>query len=77
MGPQAKRKCSAADSNVQQPEPKRAKAGCKGRHGAKHHAGKASTSEQGIMPVALDSSSAVSHQQRALRVRKTAATAAY
>ena len=62
-GPRAKRKRSTVDSSVQQAEPKRAKAGCKGRHGAKLH--EASTGGQGIMPAAP-----VAHQQRALRVRK-------
>ena len=72
-GPQAKRKRSAADSNVQQAEPKRAKAGCRGRHGAKFHADEASSGGQGILHVALDSSFANPHQQRAVRVRKTTA----
>lgn len=40
---------------------------------AELHADEASTDEEGITPVALDSSSAVPHQQRALNVRKTTA----
>lgn len=73
VGPQAKRKRSAADSSVQQAEPKRAKAGCKvsHRHKVKLHADEAGSVGQGTMHVAP-----VPHQQQPVRVRKTTARSA-
>ena len=67
-GPQAKRKRSVADSSMHQVQQKRAKAGCRGRHGAE--VDEASSGGQGIMPGALDSSSAHHAQHSICSIRK-------